>query len=76
MLIISLFSLVVPSLTRQLYSNLKSVHITTGIGGRFSVRTILESVKFKAIALLNPSTILYSLLASTLLVTLLHFTEF
>jgi hypothetical protein len=76
MLIISLFLLVVPSLTRQLYSNLKSIHITTSIGGRFSICTILKSIEFKVIALLNPPTILYSLLASILLVTLLHFIEF
>ena len=75
-LIISLFLFVVLSLTRQLYNNFESVQITAGISSSCSVCTICRRVKFKAIALLNLPTILYSLLASTLLVTRLHLVKF
>ena len=76
MSIISLFSLVVPSLTRQSYRDFESEHIITGICGMLSVRTICWRVVLSAIALSNPLTIPYSSLARTLRVTLLHLVEF
>ena len=74
--IISLFSFVVPSLTRQSYRDFESVQITIGIGGISKFRTTWLSVALNAMALSNPLTIPYSSLARTLLVTRLHLTEF
>ena len=74
--IISLFSFIVPSLTRQSYSDLESEQTTIGSGGRFRFHTTYLSIVLSAIALSKSLTILYSSLTSTLLVTLLHLTEF
>jgi len=75
MSIISLFSSVVSSLTRQLYNNLESIQITTKILGIFRQVITWFSVVLSAMPLSNPVIILYSSLASTLLVTRLHFVE-
>ena len=75
MLIISLFLSMVLSLTRQSYNNLKSVQITTRILNTPRQIIIQFSVVLSAIPLLNPVIIPYSSLASTLLVTCLHFIE-
>ena len=75
-LIISLFSIVVPSFTRQLYNNLELVQIITSMLERLKFCTTLFSVVLIVIALLKPPTILYSLLASTLYITLLHLVKF
>jgi hypothetical protein len=74
--IISRFSLVVPSLTRQSYKDFESEHTTTGIRGILRVRTICWSVVLIAIALSNLFNMLYSSLTRTLLITLLHLIEF
>ena len=76
MSIISLFSCVVPSLTKQSYNDFESVHSTAGIRGSFNVSIIFWSVVRRAIALSKPLTMPYNSLASTLRVTRLHLLEF
>jgi hypothetical protein len=67
-LIISLFSCVVPSFTRHFYSDLESVQ---RIRGKSIPRT-LSIVDLTKAPMSNPWAILYNSEAKTLLVTLLH----
>ncbi|KAF1978696.1 hypothetical protein BU23DRAFT_449945 [Bimuria novae-zelandiae CBS 107.79] len=72
MSIIRRFSFVVPSLTRHLYSEYKSVHTTSGIDGRPRRSVIILSIIKIATAILTPLTMLYISNTKTLLVTRLH----
>jgi len=71
MSIISLFSCVVPSFTKQLQRDLELVAKTSSI----FIPNTKPIVDFAAAAILNPWVILYNLEAKTLLITLLHMIE-
>ena len=75
MSIIRRFSLVVPSLTKHLYKEKESVQIIVGILGTPSRSVIILSVELIAKAMSAPATMLYTLDASTLLVTRLLLVE-
>ncbi|KAF1971234.1 hypothetical protein BU23DRAFT_471364, partial [Bimuria novae-zelandiae CBS 107.79] len=70
--IIRRFSFVVPSLTRHLYSEYKSIYITSRIDGRPRRFIIILSVVKIAIVILTLLTILYISNTRTLLVTRLY----
>ena len=74
MLIISRFSLAVPSFVRQSYRDWESVTSIMGIGS--AVHRKSSIVDLIEILILKPSPIAYSSPANTLLVTLLLFTNF
>lgn len=73
--IIRRFSFVVPSFTRHSYREKESVQITKGTGGSRSWSIINFKVVTIDRPISKPATMLYISEASTLLVTLLHFTE-
>jgi len=65
----SLFSCVVPSLTRQSYRDFKLVHKTRGSCSNYRIFWIVDLI---TAAILKPWASAYSLEASTLRVTYLH----
>ena len=69
--IISLFSAIVPNLTRQSNRDFESVHRTSGR----LIWSALSIVDFIVAVISNPWAIAYSSEASTLLVTLLHLVD-
>ncbi|KAF1963987.1 hypothetical protein BU23DRAFT_494436 [Bimuria novae-zelandiae CBS 107.79] len=72
MLIIRRFLFVVPSLTRHLYSEYKSIYTTSGIDDRPRHSIIILSIVKIAIAMSTLLTMLYISNTRTLLVTHLH----
>lgn len=68
MFIIRYFSYIVLSCTKQLYNDFKSIYITNGM----FVCSTLSNVDLIATPILKLYAILYSLNASTLLVTYLY----
>lgn len=75
MSIISLFSLVDPSLTNHSYSDKESVQTISGIKGAPSCVTILFIVILMTIAISTSFAIAYISEARTLLVTCLHLVD-